>query len=154
MIQGRVEVHDLSPDRLEQLLGGFDGALSVDDFTSPKFTYRVIFVPKTVNHPGQADQIVKFVEADSAVAQQVDATYAVVKEPEKPKRLPSELVRKMKAEGSPRFGMPQHTELWKSRDAKNPAKGFGVASGKTWSWYDPWFEEVRKHCRENKELFQ
>lgn len=149
-----LDQHRGLPGNIRRFIIGFDGALSVDDFTSPKFAYRVIFVPKTVNHPSQADQVIKFVKADSEVAQQVNATYAVVKETERPKWLPSEIVRKMKAEGFPRFGMHQHTELWKSRDAKNPAKGFGVAIGKTWYWYDPWFEEVRKHCRENKELFQ
>jgi HAE1 family hydrophobic/amphiphilic exporter-1 len=89
-----------------------------------------------------------------AVAQQVNATYAVVKETEKPKRLPSEIVKKMREEGFSRFGMHQHTELWKSLDAKGTAKGFGVAIGKAWYWYDPWLEEVRKHCRENKGKYQ
>ncbi len=107
-----------------------------------------------MNHQSQADQVIKFVKADSVVAQQVNATYAVVKEMEKPKWLPSEIVKKMSEEGFSRFGMHQHTELWKALDAKNAAKGLGVAIGKAWYWYDPWLELVRKHCTENKGRYQ
>ncbi len=149
-----LDQHPGLPGYVRRYIEGFDGALTADDYTSPKFAYRVIFVPKTVNHPSQADQVIKFVKADSAVAQQVNATYAVVKETEKPKCLPSEIVRKMKEEGFPRFGMHQHTELWKSIDAKDMGKGFGVSIGKTWYWYDPWLDEVRKHCRDKKEKYQ
>ena len=43
-------------------------------------------------------------KADSEIAQQVNATYAVVRETEKPKWLPSEIVKMMREEGCPRFG--------------------------------------------------
>jgi hypothetical protein len=55
----------------------------------------------------------------------------------------------MKTEGYSKFGMTQHTDLWKSLDAKNTAKGYGVQVAKAWYWYDSWIEEVRKHCTEN-----
>jgi hypothetical protein len=44
----------------------------------------------------------------------------------------------MKAEGFARFGMKQHTDLWKSKDARNPkyhlalpwkARGSGMKTG-------------------------
>jgi hypothetical protein len=49
----------------------------------------------------------------------------------------------------PGFTMHDHTNLWKSLDAKNPAKGFGVMVQKTWYWYDSWVEQVKKHCQEH-----
>lgn len=137
------------PRHIKQYIEGFDGALSADEFASPKFAYRVIFVPKTANHPNQADQVITFVKADSETAKSANAAYAVIRETERPKWLPSQIVAKMKTDGFSRFGMSHHTYLWKSRDAKGSAKGYGVQIAKTWYWYDTWLAEVRKHCSEN-----
>lgn len=50
----------------------------------------------------------------------------------------------MNEEGFGRFNMRKHTLLWKSLDAKNPAKGYGVETeGDGWRWYDRWIEAVR-----------
>jgi hypothetical protein len=149
-----LDQHPGLPGHIKRYIEGFDGALAAGDFTSPRFAYRVIFVPKTVNRPNQADQVITFVKADSEIAQTVNAAYAVVKETEKPKWLPSQIVKKMKEEGFPRFGMHQHTELWKSRDAKNSSKGYGVSIAKTWYWYDSWVDEVRDHCKANAATFR
>lgn len=142
------------PANIKRYIAGFDRDLAAEDFASPKFAYRVIFVPKTVNHPSQADQVIKFVKADSEIAQQINATYAVVRETEKPKWLPSEIVKMMREEGYSRFGMHQHTDLWKGMNAKGAGKGFGVAIGKAWYWYESWLNEVRKHCRAHKEHYR
>lgn len=146
--------HTGLPSHIKRYIEGFDGTLTSEAFKSQKFAYRVIFVPKTVNHPNQADQVITFVKADSEIAKTVNATYAVIKETERPKRLPSEIVTIMKEEGFTRFGMTQHTNLWKGCDAKNGAKGFGVQVSKAWYWYDSWLNEVRKHCKENAEVYR
>lgn len=137
------------PPHIKRYIEGFDGALAPDEFTSPKFAYRVIFVPKTANQLNQADQVITFVKADSEFAKNVNATYTVIRETERPKWLPSQIVAKIKADGFPKFRMAQHTELWKGCDAKNPAKGYGVQVAKTWYWYDSWLADVRKHCTDN-----
>lgn len=137
------------PRHIKKYIEGFDGALTPEVFASAKFAYRVIFIPKTANHPNQADQVITFVKADSEIAKTVNATYAVIRETERPKWLPSQIVAQMKAEGFLKFGMIQHIDLWKSRDAKNTAKGYGVQLAKTWYWYDTWLTEVRKYCTEN-----
>ena len=137
------------PSHIKQYIEGFDGALTSDEFASTKFAYRVIFVPKTTNHPNQADQVITFVKADSEIAKTANAAYAVIREVERPKWLPSQIVAKIKVEGFPKFGMSQHTDLWKSCDAKNTSKGYGVQISKTWYWYDSWLVEVRKQCNEN-----
>ena len=142
------------PRNIKQYIEGFDGALSADEFASPKFAYRVIFVPKTANHPNQADQVITFVKADSETAKSANAAYAVIRETERPKWLPSQIVAKMKTDGYSRFGMSRHTDLWKSRDAKGSAKGYGVQIAKTWYWYDTWLVEVRKHCNENNGAYR
>jgi hypothetical protein len=114
----------------------------------------VIFVPKTTNHPNQADQVITFVKADSEIAKTANAAYAVIRETERPKWLPSQIVAKIKAEGFPRFGMSHHTDFWKSCDAKNTSKGYGVQIAKTWYWYDTWLKEVREHCNANAEAYR
>lgn len=142
------------PSHIRKYIEGFDGALTPEVFSSAKFAYRVIFVPKTANHPNQADQVITFVKADSEIAKSVNAQYAVIKETERPKWLPSQIVVKMKAEGFKKFGMSQHTDLWKLRDGKNPANGYGVRIAKTWYWYDSWVAEVRRHCAEKAATYQ
>lgn len=149
-----LEQHKGLPAHIKSYISGFDGALTAAEFGSPKFAYRVIFVPKTANHPNQADQAITFVKADSEIAKTVNAQYTVIKETERPKWLPSQIVSKMKADGYSRFAMQHHTDFWKARDAKSAGKGFGVQLAKTWYWYDSWLEEVRRHCREKSEVYQ
>jgi hypothetical protein len=50
----------------------------------------------------------------------------LLKEVEKPKYRPGQIVRMMRQEGYPRFNMAHHTDLWRGLDAQIPAKGFGV----------------------------
>lgn len=142
------------PSHIKRYIEGFDGALDPEEFASTKFAYRVIFVPKTTNHPNQADQVITFVKADSEIAKTANAAYAVIRETERPKWLPSQILAKMKAEGFSRFLMSHHTDLWKNRDARNTSKGYGVQIAKTWYWYDIWLTEVRKHCDANAEAYR
>lgn len=142
------------PAHIRSFIEGFEGQLTEKEFNSPRFAYRVLFVAKTANRKGQADQVIEFVKAESDFAQQVNQTYTVIKETERPKNLPSGVVQLMKTEGFPRFSMTAHTNLWKQMDGKNPGKGLGTHVQKTWYWYETWIEEVRKHCRENSARYK
>lgn len=142
------------PSHIKRYIEGFDGTLPPEEFGSTKFAYRVIFVPKTANHPNQADQVITFVKADSEIAKTANAAYAVIRETERPKWLPSQILAKMKTLGFPRFLMSHHTDFWKEQDARNPSKGYGVQIAKTWYWYDTWLTEVRKHCVANAESYR
>ena len=148
-----LDTYSTLPAHIKKYIAGFDGELAATTFQSTKFAYRVIFVPKTVNSPNQADQVITFMPADSELAQTVNAQYAVIRETERPKRLPSEIVALMRQEGFPRFGMQRHIDLWKSRDAKREGLGYGVQIAGLWYWYDSWVEQVRQHCRENAALY-
>lgn len=140
---------DQMPSHLKAFITGFEGGLTEKEFNNPKFAYRVLFVAKTANRKGQADEVIEFVKADSELANNVNKTYAVIKETERPKHLPKGIVAMMKKEGYPKFSIYAHTCLWQKMDAKNSAKGFGVQVQNVWYWYDNWLEEVRKHCRAN-----
>jgi len=137
------------PAHISAFVEGFEGTLTDDEYNSPKFAYRVLFVAKTANRKGQADEVIEFVKADSPLAADVNKAYAVIKETERPKHLPSGIVKAMQHEGFPRFTMHYHSQLWRAQDAKRAEKGFGVQVEKTWYWYDSWLDVVRGHCRDN-----
>jgi hypothetical protein len=147
----REALHDAEglPPNIRAFINAFDSALTAAEFNDPRFAYRVLFVPKTANHKGQADKVIEFIKADSDLAKDVNKHYAVVKETEKAKYLPKQVVEKMQACGYPRFTIHSHTQLRKSMDAKNSLKNLGVLVVKTWYWYEPWLEMVAKHCSAN-----
>lgn len=149
-----LEDHPDLPAHINGYIMTFDGKLSEEEFSSPHYAYRIFFVPKTANRKGQADRVIEFVKSDSQLAETVNREYAVLKETEKRKYLPKQIVDLMREEGYPAFSMHHHTALWKSSDGQNPAKGYGVlVAGKVWHWYENWVEKVRKHCHENKKKY-
>jgi ClpP class serine protease len=149
----QLSAHSSLPSNIQGFVDDFEKQLSDEEFNSPKFAYRVLFVAKTANRKGQADEVIEFIKADSELAKNVNAKYAVVKETERPKLLPSKIAAKMRKEGFPKFRQHHHTDLWKQKDAKNPAKGLGVQVENTWYWYQTWLEQVRDYCKQNKQRF-
>ena len=125
----------------------FEEDLPENTIKSSKYAYRVLFVPIVANRAKQADRMVEFVKPDSELAGEIDKI--LIKETEKPKYLPGQIVRLMKEKGYSRFSINKHTDLWKSRNAKKNTK-FGTEVAKTWYWYQPWVEEVEQYCREHK----
>lgn len=142
------------PANIQSYVKDFDAELSDDEFSNPHFAYRILFVPKTANRKGQADRVIEFVKSDSDLAKGINKEYAVIKETEKKKFLPKQIVDLMKDQGYPGFSIYYHIQLWQSLDAKNSAKGYGtLVAGKAWHWYERWVDVVRKHCQENKEQY-
>ena len=149
-----LDEHPDLPKNIHSYIECFDSALTDDEYASPKYAYRLLFVPKTVNHKGQADRVIEFVKSDSPLAANINKEYAVIKETEKKKYLPKQIVELMKREGFHKFRMHEFTQLWKSKGAKDPSKGYGtIVAGNTWFWFESWVTEVRNHCRENKERY-
>lgn len=125
----------------------FEDVLSEEALTSSRYAYRVLFVPINAKRKGQADQVVEFIKSDSPLAEGIEKTYAVLKETEKQKYLPSEIVSLMKGKGYDGFTINKHTEIWKARNAKDPKYGYGVLISKTWYWYESWAKEIEKYCK-------
>ncbi|MBU0613930.1 DUF3644 domain-containing protein [Patescibacteria group bacterium] len=138
------------PQNISKYIQKFDQELPDSDFNDSRFSYRVIFVQKTVNRKGQADKVIEFIPADSEIAKGMNKEYVLVKEKEKTKYLPGGIWKIMQKEGYRKFGTYQHTKLWQAENAKDPSKGFGTLVVNTWHWYDTWLSFVRKHCEENK----
>lgn len=135
------------PGHVETMMAGFHEHLTPEEQADPQFAYRVAFVPKVVNKIGKADVAVEFVKPGSDEAKEINRV--LLKEVERPKYRPSQIVTMMKAEGYRRFGMKNHTDLWRALDGQNPANGYGVQIlGNQWCWYENWLTRVRAHCEE------
>lgn len=135
------------PSTLRNYIARFDESLSQQNIESPQFALRFFFMRKLTANRGQADRVIEFVPPDSPVAEAANREYVVVRETEKPKYRPKQIVEMMRDEGYTWFGMGQHTELWKRLDARKGGTGYGtfVAVG-DWYWYENWVDVVRQHC--------
>lgn len=143
------------PPNIKSYICNFDETLTDLEYLSPKYAYRVLFVPKTANRKGQADQAIEFLRPDSELAKQVNKRYVLIKENEKEKFLPKKIVELAQDKGFGKFNMYAFTELWKKEDAKNPEKHLGtMVAGKTWYWYQSWLDYVLKFCEEQGDLYR
>ncbi|WP_438393624.1 DUF3644 domain-containing protein [Caballeronia sp. DA-9] len=142
------------PAHIRAYINAFDAKLTEDVFNDPRFAYRVLFVPKSVNKKGQADKVIEFIKSDSDLAKDVNQHYAVIKETEKTKYLPSQIIELIKDKGFKSFTMHDHTTLWKKENAKDLKKHFGTSVAGHWYWYDSWLEYVTNHCQHQPELKQ
>lgn len=140
------------PRHIETMMDAFEQRLTPEQQADPRYAFRVFMVHKTANRAPSADLAVEIVPPGSEIAEKFNIA---LKEVEKKKYLPSEIVQLVKAEGWNRFTMDSHTQLWKRLDAKNPAKGYGaVAVGKTWCWYETWLKRVREECEQHSDRYR
>jgi hypothetical protein len=143
------------PARLRAYVAEFDGKLTHDEYNSERYSYRMLFKRKLVNRPGQADKVVEFINPDSELAKQIDKEYWVKKEVERPKYRAKDVVAEIKKSGFTKFRVcPEHRDMWKAQDAKDPAKGFGVDVRGSWYWYESWVKTCLLLCEEAGERYR
>ncbi|MGO4571809.1 DUF3644 domain-containing protein [Microvirga sp. 2TAF3] len=127
--------------KIEAVIDDLDKQVGEEIRANTKFAFKVIFVEQACNHPGQADQVVSFVRAGTHEAEEIQRV--LLREIERPKYKPSQIVIAMQKKGFKEFNIPQHTLLWRKHDAKNPKKGFGVMlADKQWYYYKEWLKIV------------
>lgn len=141
------------PESIATYINDFDDSISDEEFNNPQYSYRVLYIPKSINTKGQADKVIEFIRADSPEAEGLNREYRIIRDREKPKYLPTEVINKIRSKGFKKFGMYDHTLLWQNLNAKDEKKGFGVKVAKTWYWYDNWIKEVENYCNEKKTEF-
>jgi len=146
--------HPSLPKNIEGFMQEFDTSLTEEEFDNQKYAYRILFLPKTANRKGQADRVIEFIKSDSPLAETLNKEYASIKETEKKKYLPKQIVRIMRENGYPNFSMHYHIKLWQANDAKEPAKSYGVLIVGTWYWYENWLNFVEEHCNSNSAQYQ
>lgn len=128
------------PPTIEAMVEAFHDRLTEEEQKDPKFRYRVALVPIVSNNATTADRAMRVVKSDSPEAH--DAEQVLLKEVERPKHRPSDIVAKVREAGYPDFTISDHTALWQQLDAKGPGKGYGVYVAPTWYWYDRWLDKV------------
>ncbi len=142
------------PKHLKSFVTDFDSTLSDDEFNSLSYAYRVFYTPKLVNHRQQADKVIEFIKPDSELAQTLKTQYVVLKEREKVKYLPGQIVEIVKKD-YPKFNMRDFVMLWKTEDAKNPKYNYGtIVANKTWHWYENWLQFVLAYCKEHLDIYK
>lgn len=135
------------PQRIRAYIEEFDGALTHDQYNSPHYSYRMLFKRKLVNRPGQADRVIEFIDPASDLAKTIDKEYWVKKDVERTKYRGKDVVEKVNSAGFSKFRLySEHLRMWKSEDAKNPAKGYGVDVQGTWYWYQSWVDRCIELC--------
>ncbi|CAA2145612.1 DUF3644 domain-containing protein [Methylobacterium bullatum] len=128
------------PANISTAMDNFHNSLTDEEQKDPKFRFRVAFVPKLSGKASKSDLAIEFIKAGSPEAEAVERV--LLKEIERPKLLPTEIVAKVRESGYPAFNMHDHTKISEQLDARNPGKGYGVQVAKTWYWYESWLEKV------------
>lgn len=145
---GAAKLETSVPERLRAYIAEFDGQLSHNEYNSERYSFRLLFKRKLVNRPGQADKVVEFIEPNSDLAKTIDKEYWVKKEVERPKFRAKDVVAEIRKAGFTKFRVsPEHVLLWRTEDAKNPGKGFGVDVAGSWYWYQNWVDHCIEHCK-------
>lgn len=142
------------PQHIAAYINDFDNTLSDNEYNDIKYSYRVLYVPKSANRKGQADKVIEFIPANSPEAEGLNKEYVLVKERERRKYLPGDIYREMQKKGYPQFNAHQHTMLWKEKEAKDLKKGYGTQVANTWYWYDNWMDEVEQFCKASGNKFK
>lgn len=135
------------PERLRSYVASFDAGLSHEEYNSERYAFRLLFKRKLVNRPGQADKVIEFIDPNSELAKAIDKEYWVKKEVEKPKFRAKDVVAEVRKAGFKKFRVsPEHVDMWKTEDAKNPGKGYGVEIQGSWFWYQSWIDRCIEIC--------
>ena len=138
-------------DNVYNYISQFETELTEEILQNKEYSYKIMYIPISVNHRGQADSVVEFVKATPEMEEQVK-NIVMIKESEKKKYLPKQIVKIMKEEGYIKSSITIHTNLWQNNgnSLKIPMYGSLVA-GKQWYWYETWVNYVREYCKANTE---
>ncbi len=104
-----------------------------------RYAWRVMMVPRNTNSKGAADEMVEFVKPGSDIEGEIHRV--LVKETEKQKYRPSDILAEVERRGFKRFTMHQHTLLARELNARDEKKPYGTYVDilkKDWRWYVAW----------------
>lgn len=139
------------PAHIQAAYTEFENSLTDEVVADPRYSYRVAYIEQVVNSRGKADQVVEFLRPGT---EKGDHVRLALKEVEKPKLKPGQIVALIRNEGYPRFNVRHHTQLWQAMDAKAVGKAFGITlPDGSWYWYPAWVDQVRVYVRANAEQF-
>lgn len=129
------------PPHVSTAMDNFHKSLSEEEQKDPQFRYRVAFVPMVTSKASKSDLAIVFVKPGSPEAEAAERV--LLKEVERQKYIPSQVVAKLRVAGYPQFNMHDHTLLCAELKGKIPGKGYGVTIANTWYWYDSWIDVLK-----------
>ncbi|MFA6302794.1 MAG: DUF3644 domain-containing protein [Legionella sp.] len=127
-------------------LDDFEEQLPESFLKSPEYRVSYFLAPKISNHKTSESLTIEFVTSDNSNEK---SHKVLIKEKEKEKFKPKQIVEMMHNEGYKRFTMNDHTNLWKRNHARNSKYGVELSGG-SWFWYTSWVDFVRAHCKQTK----
>ncbi len=140
------------PNNIGVVQRTFEQSLTEEEFQHPHYAHRIVLFSKTDKKRGDADDAVVIVQPGSPEAEK--ANRVILKDVERPKFKPGQIVSQMKSEGFHKFNLHAHTLLWKKLNGKKTGKGYGILlSDGNWYWYERWLEAVRQHCQEHDQEY-
>lgn len=145
--QRKLQTSLKTQDNISKMIASYEKTLPLDLKEDLHYAYRVLFVETNVNRENQADQTIKFIKNGS---EESNAIKIAIKETEKPKFLPNEVVKLIKDAGFKSFTISKHTDLWKKLNAKNKEYHFGVSISGKWYWYQSWINHAIAYLRERE----
>ncbi|MHA3318577.1 DUF3644 domain-containing protein [Legionella pneumophila] len=134
-------------DPIFKFMDDFESQLPVDFLESPEYRVSYFLTPKITSKRTSADLSIEF--SDSEVDAKGERQTIFLKEREKEKFKPKQIVQIMSEEGYKKFSIHYHTKLWKSKKAKNSNYGVKLSDG-SWYWYANWVDVVREYCKNNQ----
>lgn len=135
-------------NNISNIISRFEENLSESVLGSEKYSYKVLFVEVLGKNKNNCDQVIDFIKGDSEKASNI---HIAIKETEKPKFLPSEIIEKVKNAGFEDFNMYKHTKIWKKLNAKDPSNGYGTNVSNQWYWYAKWYETLIEFLENNSD---
>ena len=138
------------PKNVTTYINDFDEKIEDIIYNDSRYSYRVIFVPKIVNHKGQADKVIEFIPSNSPIAEGINKEYVVIKEKEKKKLLPNAIIKILQDKGYVNLNMYHFVKCWKENNAKKDNTYGTKVGGKEWYWYENFIAVVEKYCIDNK----
>lgn len=131
---------------VKSYIDDFEAQLPDSFLKSPEYRISFFLTPKATNQLTSSSLTIEI-----AVPNDIDGnnTQVIIKEKEKEKFKPKQIVNIMNEEGYKKFTMPCHTKLWQQKKAKRD-NSFGTKlSDGSWYWYTSWVDVVRTYCKEN-----
>lgn len=139
---------ELAPE-LQTFILDFEDSLPTTILESQTYEARVKLV---VDNKERGKNLLSMAVSKLGEGISGNASTVVLKEVERRKYRPSDVVKLMNNEGFSSLTISKHSEIWQLLDGKNPEKGFGVKVSGQWYWYQKWVDEViRPVCERFKD---
>lgn len=136
-------------DNIVNYITEFEKKLTDDLIINPEYAYRVVYVQMAINNRGKADSVIEFVKTTDEQSESIK-DIIMIKETEKKKYLPKQVVDLMKSKGYDKFSMKIHTDIWQNNGKSLKISKYGCSvAGKQWYWYESWIKYVEEWCLKN-----